>query len=376
MAGLFLVVRAILAAHRAGIRRFFLPSRLWTPQMADRVGHQNIGVEISRLDRLSREERSSLTQEPALLLPATTVAEPRTLQGFLTGGPYTSELEGVALNGLPSVILAGPRLLARLLDRMVEELPVGDLMEAGCQKATIGRFSNPDRAGVVVTDRAQLPEVETILFNSLGTHMDGVIDRAIHRRYSRVLTRHLVRLPVTPNQVTLVSLAFGLLAAWGFWTPFPAAVILGIFLYEVAVILDHSDGEIARLKFLDSRAGDRLDFFVDTITNALIVLGMGVATFRLGGGKGTLIAGGLCALGISLCSLFARLLVRHTGGETDSVGLALRRMAPRDLFYAVFLGYLGCLSWAPWALPLLLWFLAIGSNSYWIGCLTQRIRER
>jgi len=96
------------------------------------------------------------------------------------------------------------------------------------------------------------------------------------RRVSRPVTDVLVRLPVSANQVTAVSLLFGLGAAWaltlGRWESDLAA---GACLF-VAYVLDNCDGDIARLKNQCSRFGMYFDSFVDWAVHTAFFVGLGV----------------------------------------------------------------------------------------------------
>jgi len=53
------------------------------------------------------------------------------------------------------------------------------------------------------------------------------------------------------------------------------AAFLGVLLYALASIVDHADGEIARLTFQESRLGANLDWTIDTSIHAGIVFGIG-----------------------------------------------------------------------------------------------------
>ena len=93
---------------------------------------------------------------------------------------------------------------------------------------------------------------------------------------SPIDTRLALALGLTANQVSLSSLLVGLLAVWGFWHATPGSALAGLVLYAVAVVLDHSDGEVARLTHSESRLGEWLDVTSDTVIHALLVLAMGV----------------------------------------------------------------------------------------------------
>jgi phosphatidylglycerophosphate synthase len=181
-----------------------------------------------------------------------------------------------------------------------------------------------------------------------------------------------VRTPVTPNQISGLSLCIGLGAVWCFWYATAASAALGVLCYALACVVDHSDGEIARLTFQESRFGAHLDWAIDTVIHAGLVLAMAVSS---GGGAATAVIGIVGASGVALSALFARYLPREIAvGET--VGGALKNMGNRDLFYVLLLVFV-LLRWSlPAALPLLAVVVAIGSQSYWIACVGRIRRAR
>jgi len=75
-----------------------------------------------------------------------------------------------------------------------------------------------------------------------------------------------------------------------------------VIFYAIASILDHADGEIARLTFQESQSGANLDWTVDTIIHAGLVLGMAVTAE----GHPMRWVGLFSAFGITLSALFAR----------------------------------------------------------------------
>jgi len=90
-------------------------------------------------------------------------------------------------------------------------------------------------------------------------------DRFVHRPLAAWLVRALIRTPVTPNEVTLLSGAVGVLSgavlAWG--ADRPAARLLGGVLLFVAVVLDCCDGQLARARGTFSTTGAVLDGLSD-----------------------------------------------------------------------------------------------------------------
>ncbi len=104
---------------------------------------------------------------------------------------------------------------------------------------------------------------------------DGPISRHINRPISLFITEKLL-LPsrISPNQITIFSFLLSLLAAGAFFMPLSWGPILGAFLAQLASIVDGCDGEVARLKFLESPFGGWLDSLLDRYADAALVFAM------------------------------------------------------------------------------------------------------
>ncbi|QIE56044.1 CDP-alcohol phosphatidyltransferase family protein [Pikeienuella piscinae] len=74
--------------------------------------------------------------------------------------------------------------------------------------------------------------------------------------------RFCVRFGITPNQVTLASLALVLLTFWLFWT---GSFAIGVVVAWAMTFLDTVDGKLARATLTSSRFGDVLDHGIDLI---------------------------------------------------------------------------------------------------------------
>jgi phosphatidylglycerophosphate synthase len=97
------------------------------------------------------------------------------------------------------------------------------------------------------------------------------------RHFSYPVTRLLMRTPLTPNQITALSLVFGLAAGVACLPGDYLSILIGSILFLVCYVLDNCDGEIARLKDMRSRFGMRFDTFVDWLVHAVffVCLGLG-----------------------------------------------------------------------------------------------------
>jgi phosphatidylglycerophosphate synthase len=212
----------------------------------------------------------------------------------------------------------------------------------------------------------------TRLSGDLGTPIDTRLDTLFHRRLSRPLTRLALGLGLSANQVSLASLLVGLGAVWAFWHATPRRALAGLALYAVAVVLDHSDGEVARLTHSESRLGEWLDLTSDTVIHALLVLAMGV-TAQAGPGRAGLGLGTLAASGVVVSAIVAKTSPRSAAA---GVGGLLDALGNRDGFYVMLVLFILALTVAPALLPILMIVVAAGSHAYWVTRLTYRLASR
>jgi archaetidylinositol phosphate synthase len=82
------------------------------------------------------------------------------------------------------------------------------------------------------------------------------------------------RAGITPNQISLLSLLFGILCAYFFATGmFP----LGSLMLIISAVLDLVDGSVARMTSRTTRFGAVFDWIVDKYVDALVLLGIGLS---------------------------------------------------------------------------------------------------
>ncbi len=90
---------------------------------------------------------------------------------------------------------------------------------------------------------------------------------------SRALVDRLVRTPLTPNQVSIASVAFAAAAAYAYLTlPWPWAAFAGLACQFVWHVLDGADGDLARRTGRASPIGELVDGVCDHVSQALIYI--------------------------------------------------------------------------------------------------------
>jgi len=158
-----------------------------------------------------------------------------------------------------------------------------------------------------------------------------------------------------------MACAIGLLAAFclalGSWV----SGVLGALLLQLSTVIDCCDGEVARLKFLESTSGYYLDITCDNVVHIAVFIGIAWSGYQLMGQPYVLVLGGMAAFG-TLIGFILMLATRH--GHARQASAALERLidglANRDFSVLVVIGALtGTLQW-------FLWAVAIGANLFWL----------
>ncbi len=113
-----------------------------------------------------------------------------------------------------------------------------------------------------------------LMANMRGKVNDGPVARFLNRPLSIWISRRLVNYSITPNQISLVSFLFSMLAAGLFALGGYFALFLGGVVGQFASVIDGCDGEVARLKFQTSDYGKWLDAVLDRYADAFLLFGL------------------------------------------------------------------------------------------------------
>ncbi|MBI4345293.1 MAG: CDP-alcohol phosphatidyltransferase family protein, partial [Elusimicrobia bacterium] len=144
---------------------------------------------------------------------------------------------------------------------------------------------------VLQVERRPLPEGASIALDQDGRAVrewllesarkghDGFMARVFDRHLSLAVSRRLLDTSVTPNQMTIFSTLLGLLGCVLFLGPTPAWDVVGALLVWLHSVLDGCDGELARLKHMQSRLGGILDFWGDNIVHVALFSCLGLSRY-------------------------------------------------------------------------------------------------
>ena len=264
--GLSLIQRAALAARRAGYGQVFL---LGAEGLHDARGRRH--------RRLARSRRSlpSAHTAPVVIAPAAILAETDWLERLAS-----TRIEPAAWGRIPNriVMLAAASALEALdeLDRG------GGAQDLAAVEGRLARLFGPpaslsaDIDPMIVEAPGDVRAAERRLLRSLVKDTDGFMARHVERPISLQISRRLAGTAITPNQMSLISIAVGIFGGPFFLSSRPLMQTIGALLFLAHSILDGCDGELARLKFQQSRWGGVLDFWGDNVVHTVIFGCMGV----------------------------------------------------------------------------------------------------
>jgi 1L-myo-inositol 1-phosphate cytidylyltransferase / CDP-L-myo-inositol myo-inositolphosphotransferase len=128
---------------------------------------------------------------------------------------------------------------------------------------------------------------------------DGFVSRFLNRPISRRVTSFLLKFPIHPSTWTISIFVLPLVAGAFLIRGDYVSIVIGAAIFQVFSILDGCDGEIARAKNLESKFGERLDYFCDFTASLLYVLALGLGLHRSREGV-------VCAVLITANELFLR----------------------------------------------------------------------
>jgi phosphatidylglycerophosphate synthase len=166
-----------------------------------------------------------------------------------------------------------------------------------------------------IRDAANRRAAERRLLRALIKDTDGFMAKHVDRRISLAVSRRLASTSITPNQMTLISVVFGLLGAPFFLSAQPIWQTIGALLFLAHSVLDGCDGELARLKFKESRWGGILDFWGDNVVHSAIFACIGIGWSWSSGSNWPLVLGIAAVIGtIGSASTVHWRTMRHKSG--------------------------------------------------------------
>ena len=259
------------------------------------------------------------------------------------------------------LILARPDALKYFaMKAAVSHLDLCDAVEDILSVGKVKAVDVTNELCMEITSQEALQESKDKLYGLLSLSSDGPFSLYVSRKLSRLVSGVLVRLPITPNQITLLSFFIGIVACWFFLQGGYRYSMLGAVVLYTSIILDCSDGEVARLKFMSSRYGGLLDSLCDSTVFSGVLFCAALAIHRDSHMPNIIAVGAVAAVVMFICSnLYFYLHYVKEDSENDPANSIMRYFANEDSFYLSLLGFT-LLDKLPWYL----WAVAAGTIVY------------
>ena len=304
--GLSLLERTILAARQAGVRTFTVLANskchggVPSLDQIKKLNQRGVSIQLESSDN----HRHPVTEDRnALLLSTNCVCVPTLLSKMVAtdvpdGGIKVLADEDGDFTG---IAVASATVLAALLDDGAQTSNRSDMpfIRSLVPQRLWSQVTAAPGQLVAIESPGDMKAARRLLLDTARKKEDGFIARHFNRPISLATTRLLLKLPITPTQVTVVNLIIGILSGYFIGKGGHLHSLLGGFLFQCASIFDGCDGEIARLTFQSSEFGTKLDNTSDILTLIIFMVNLPIGIYSTNQNPMYLYLGGLMLVSVA-----------------------------------------------------------------------------
>jgi len=330
--GVPLLVRNIISLQRAGLNSLLIYHNGEGAELYKRLGEEKkISIKLNWITDAS-EVIKSIENYPALIFNGAALHSKQEIQSAMDSMTNNIEtslryIERDAMTESLNQIILGNEL------SLTQSVGDQELSVAFLPGKEDRRMSKPQDF---------LTQHERLLKGS-GLSNDTFMDRTVTRFFSRQFTRLFLQTPLSPNMITLLSLVIGIISALYFFQGTYENSIIGSGLLLLSAWIDCTDGEIARLKFMESKIGGKLDILCDNLVHFAVFFAIGMGLYQSTGQSIYKLAGAFAVLGslISFLLLSSSIIDGKEKASGSASGAKAKnnlndKLANRDFIYFLF----------------------------------------
>lgn len=301
------IKRLIITAQRAGIENFTIITDDSDSPLRDLLTNDK-RIESS-INWTTIEEKIDFKDAPYLVLQSNLLTTPDALSNFIdtnvdkdevfiltdtsddqwikTDGDSVEEITSSGGKAVGAFIASGQLLEHYFSDSKSLHTMIPQLINEG--KAKYREFSG--KYWMRLTEDANTAKVaEDLIFNYVGKTATGWISININSKFSLPTSRQLIKTPLTPNMISIGINIIGSLCGIFYALGHP---VIGALLMHTATILDRCDGEVARVKLMETKKGQWVDTISDQFTVLSFLIGVPLGYYFISGKPIALILGGI-----------------------------------------------------------------------------------
>lgn len=376
--GMPLVIRTILSAKSAGIKEFVIVTGYQDSTVRKLLGNgERLGVAIDYVHNKSWRGENGISVYQAshkvnssfILLMGDHLFSPQTLAGLKAIKLKNQEVvlaidRKIGINADPNeatkvkleqraviaigkelkdynaldtgMFLCSPYLFSVLTKTIArKKYYLTDAMRALAKEGKLKGYDIGESFWADIDNHQDLRQAQKRLFAHLvEPKNEGPVSKYINRRVSNLITKALLKTPLTPNQISLASFFLALFAGVLLTSSSYAMILLGALVVQLSSIIDGVDGEIARIKLSTSSFGAWFDTLLDRYADAAIVTGATIGVYTQQPSLLIIVIGFLALLGSVLSSYSSHTFQTAFGKSFSSLrtrGNRLRIPSGRDV---------------------------------------------
>jgi len=280
-AGIKMLERLILTLQRAGLGEIVILSQGSMGDIREKTEENMANDSRFQVEIIWHEQTEKKTQknwqhiqsligsQNFLLMNGNMVVTATTIQDFIEQSIQEGMLEQDVIVGLegPQIKLGNIFLSpSSKLEALKNYIKDSNTQRLG----NVISLDGPKHFAKLVEDEPTARQTEKTFINLHKHNYSQFMDFWVNSYFSLKISSLLVKTSITPNALTLFGLVIGLLSAWQFAQGSYWGGLLGGLAFVGTAIWDCCDGDVARLKFMESDFGDTLDTTCDNLNNVIL----------------------------------------------------------------------------------------------------------